>query len=391
MASAPHLAAPAWRREPYRALFSLGAGLAIAAVLPFVSRGAGGGALGLFHPLAQIHGFLSCFLIGFLFTFLPRRTRTPAPGPWEMGAALALPSACVASAWVGRAALAHGLWLVLAAVVLRFTIRRTGAAARPPFPAAFVWVPLSVLAGAAGALLSALAPLVAASSAPAAWSLGRALLAQGFVTGLVLGVGGSLLPALTRGEDAVTVRAQEPGRARRAPGLHGLAALAFFASFPIEALLDARIGMWLRAIAATGALALAAGLRRAPALPGFLWRLVWLAAWLVPLGYWLAALAPSLRTAALHVVFVGGFTLLTLAIAAHVVLSCGGRVPRFQESPWRAATVATLLALAFGARLLAALDRARIPFWLGVAGMAFVAAFFAWAALIRPAHQGVGR
>lgn len=388
MASAPHLAAPAWRREPYRALFSLGAGLAIAAVLPFVSRGAGGGALGLFHPLAQIHGFLSCFLIGFLFTFLPRQTRTPAPDSWEMGAALALPTACVASAWVGRAALAHGLWLVLAAIVVRFTIRRTGAVARPPFHAAFVWVPLSLLAGAAGALLSALAPLVAASSAPAAWSLGRALLAQGFVTGLMLGVGGSLLPGLTRGGDAGSARAPEPGRA---PMLHGLAALAFFGSFPIEALLDARLGMSLRAMAATGALALAAGLRRAPALPGFLRRLVWLAAWLVPLGYWLAALAPSLRTAALHVVFVGGFTLLTLAIAAHVVLSRGGRAPLLQESPWRAATVATLLALAFGARLLAALDRARIPFWLGVAGMAFVGAFFAWAALVRPAHQGVGR
>ena len=72
MAGRPHPAARGWRRESYRALFSLGAALAIFAVLPFVSRGAGGGALGLFHPLAQVEGFLSCFLVGFLFTFVPR-------------------------------------------------------------------------------------------------------------------------------------------------------------------------------------------------------------------------------------------------------------------------------------------------------------------------------
>ena len=386
----PHPAARGWRRESYRAPFALGAALAIFAVLPFVSRGAGGGALGLFHPLAQVEGFLSCFLVGFLFTFVPRWTQTPAPAAWEMAGALALPTACVVSAWAGHGALAHGLWLGLAAVLLQFTIRRVRAArARPPLPAVLVWVPLALLSGASGALLSALAPRLAATSAPGAWIIGRGLLAQGFVAGLVLGVGGILVPQLTRGESIPDVR--DRARLRHTAVLHALAALVFFGSFPVEVLVDARLGMTLRALVATGVLVLAAGIHRAPTLPGVHRQLVWIAAWLVPLGFWLAALAPRLRTAALHVVFVGGFTQLTLALAAHVVLSGGGRAQPLEESAWRARAVAALIALAFGARLLAAIDRSRIPFWLAVAGAAFVAAILAWAALVRPAHQGVGR
>ncbi len=387
MATEPH-APPRWRREPYRVLFPLGAALGSVAVLPFVAGGAGGGALGLFHPLAQIEGFLSCFLTGFLFTFMPRGTGTPAPGPWEMGAALALPPACAASAWAGRGELAHGLWLVLVAGLIRFTVRRARATgARPPWPAAFVWVPLSVLAGVAGALLAALSPLVSETSAPRAWTLGRGLLGQGLVTGLVLGGGATLLPRLARGEAA---DALPPARLRRAAALHAIAALAFFGSFPVEVLYDARLGMVVRALVATLVLVFAAGIHRAPTLPGVPRRLVWTATWLLPVGFWLAALAPRLRTAALHVVFVGGFTQLALAVAAHVVLSRGGRGPALEESPWTAGAVAALLALAFGARLAAAIDLARIPFWLAVAGMAFVGALLAWAALVRPVTTASG-
>ena len=294
MASPPPLAAPGWRRESYRAPFALGAALAIFAVLPFVSRGAGGGALGLFHPLAQVEGFLSCFLVGFLFTFVPRWTQTKAPAAWEMTAALALPAACVVSAWAGRGALAHGLWLGLAAVVLQFTIRRARAARAQPVPAVLVWVPLAILAGAAGALLSALAPLFAATSAPRAWIIGRGLLAQGFVAGLVLGVSGILVPRLTRGESAPDAR--DPARLRHSAVLHALAALAFFGSFPIEVLVDARIGMALRAVVATGVLVLAAGIHRAPTLPGVHRQLLWIAAWLVPRGI----LAGRARAEAAH-------------------------------------------------------------------------------------------
>jgi uncharacterized protein involved in response to NO len=376
----PHLAAPGWRREPYRLLFPVGAGLAVVAVLPFAFRGAGGGALGLFHSVAQVEGFLTSFVVGFLFTFLPRRTETAAPDALEMGAALALPAAAVGSAWIGENVLAHGLWLGLVVVVLGFVAPRLGGAlALRRVPAVFVWVPLALAAGAAGALLVMGSGLAGPGRGPQLWAIGRGLLTQGFVAGLVLGVGGVLLPLLTREEPA---RVIDPARQRGRILLHALGAAAFYGSFPLEILVDQRRGIAIRALVATLVLVLAARIVRPPSVPGLHRRLAWLAAWLVPAGFWMAALLPRLRTAALHVVFVGGFAQLALTVAAHVVLSHGGRPERLRESPIALRVMAALLALAFVGRVLAGVDLARIPEWLAVAGAAFAGAVVAWAALV---------
>ena len=380
--SPSHLAAPAWRRDPYRILFPIGAGLAALASLPFAFRGAGGGALGLFHSVAQIEGFLTSFVVGFLFTFLPRRTRTAAPGPLEMAAAIVVPTAAVSSAWLGNPTLAHGLWVALLLVVLAFAVprlRRTLVSGSAP--AALVWLPVALAAGAVGAGLVMGSGLAGPRSGPALWVIGRGLLTQGFVAGLVLGVGSVLLPQLTRDEPAPSAA---PSRHRRAVALHAVAAAGFYGSFPLEVLGDQRAGVALRALVATLVLLLAARIHRPPSVAGLHRRLAWLAAWLVPAGFWLAALLPRLRTAALHVVFVGGFAQLTLAIGAHVVLSHGGRPERLHRSPLALRLMAALLALAFTGRVLAGVDLARIPEWLAVAGASFTGAVVCWAAAIAP-------
>ncbi|HEY6098751.1 MAG TPA: NnrS family protein, partial [Anaeromyxobacter sp.] len=149
MASPPQGSAPGWRREPYRLLFPLGAALAVVAVLPFPLRGMGGGSLALFHSVAQILGFLTCFVVGFLFTFVPRRTRTAPPDGWEMAVAVAVPPVAVASAWVNAGQTPYVLWLGLVVVAITFTVSRMRApAAGAGAPAVLVWVPLSLAAGA---------------------------------------------------------------------------------------------------------------------------------------------------------------------------------------------------------------------------------------------------
>jgi uncharacterized protein involved in response to NO len=345
-------------------------------------RGAGGGALGLFHSVAQILGFLTCFVVGFLFTFVPRRTATQGPEGWEMAVALTVPPLAVLAAWANAQEMPYLLWLGLVVVVIGFTVTRLrSAAARGAVPAVLVWLPISLAAGAVGAMLVAAAPLFSAG-APRYWAIGRGLLVQGLVAGLVLGVGGLLVPQLTRGE-AVPDLPSAP--ARRVAWRHAGAAALFFASFPFEVLADVRLGIALRAAVATVVLVVAARLHRRPTLPGVHRWLVWLGAWLVPLGFWVAALFPRHRGAALHVVFVGGFAQLALAVATHVALSHGGRPERLSASPRALRVMAVLLAVAFAARILAGVDLAHIPGWLAIAGVAFTGAIASWAIVVVPA------
>src|SRR5690349_4189174 len=135
--SAELASTPTWRREPYLLLFPLGALLAWAGVLPWLLFSLGAtplyrpmieaiGYRAAFHPIAQVEGFLTCFAVGFLFTFIPRRTGTAAPAWWQMAIALAAPVVAVACAWYEKWLAAQIAWLVLIAVLVGFAARRMG-------------------------------------------------------------------------------------------------------------------------------------------------------------------------------------------------------------------------------------------------------------------------
>jgi uncharacterized protein involved in response to NO len=75
---------------------------------------------------------------------------------------------------------------------------------------------------------------------------------------------------------------------------------------------------------------------------------MWSAGWLVVLGLWLAAAFPLQAVGFHHLVFIGGYGLLTLAIATRVVVG-HGRYPATDEgrvlSAWVVVGVALALAL----------------------------------------------
>src|SRR2546430_11968772 len=177
--------APLWRREPYLLFFPLGALLAWAGVLPWLlfSLGATGlygpmfeaiGYRAAFHPVAQVEGFLTCFAVGFLFTFIPRRTGTAPPAAWEMALALAAPVVSVLCAWFERWLPAQISWIALIAVLVGFVVPRARHGARP-IPASFVWVAAGPPMGGAGAPPAGVG---AAVGGPAFWlpRVGRGLL-----------------------------------------------------------------------------------------------------------------------------------------------------------------------------------------------------------------------
>src|SRR2546430_2367146 len=211
--------APLWRREPYLLFFPLGALLAWAGVLPWLLFSLGATRLYLpmfeaigyraaFHPVAQVEGFLTCFAVGFLFTFIPRRTGTAPPAWWQMAVALAAPIVSVVCAWFERWLPAQISWIALIAVLVGFVVPRARRGTRP-IPASFVWVAAGLLMGAAGAVLAGPG---AALGDPPFWlhPARRGLLLPGPFTGLGLGVGGLLFPALTPRLGSATRR--PPGR-----------------------------------------------------------------------------------------------------------------------------------------------------------------------------------
>src|SRR5256885_956833 len=228
--------APLWRREPYRILFPLGVVLAWAGVLHWLlfALGIADEYRSIFHSMAQIQGFIVCFATGFLFTMIPRRTGTAVPAPWQMAVAIGAPIATTLCAWFERWALAQVFWLLLLVVVMGFALRRF----RPgDIPDSFVWVVAALLFGIGGAILAGYG---AATEAMWLHDVGRGIVLQGMMSALVVGVGGFLLPAITRGEPP------PPSRGTR-KALHVTGAVVFLASFALETV-SLRLGFALRAL-----------------------------------------------------------------------------------------------------------------------------------------------
>jgi uncharacterized protein involved in response to NO len=363
------------RREPYRLFFPLGIALTWAAVLHWLLLALGviESYRSIFHAMAQVQGFLTCFAVGFLFTMIPRRTGTAPVAWWQIVPALAAPVALAVCAWYERWAVSQLFWLIEIAVLASFLVPRA-ARGRATLPGSFVWIGLAMLIASAGAVVTGFG---AATGRMWLHDLGREVLLQGMFSSLVLGVGGMLIPIVTRGEP--------PPPARGIPvALHVIAALGYLGSFVLE-LWSIDAGYALRAAICAAVLALGPRAYRPPSLRGFHRWLVWIAAWMLPLGNALAAALPSYRKAALHVMFIGCFATLTFAISIHVALTHGAAAEPLSRAPRRAIVMAGLLATALAARLLVDADFPRRTLWIGIAAALYLASTLAWTALVAPA------
>jgi uncharacterized protein involved in response to NO len=326
--------APASRRidlpAPYRVLFPLGLAFALLGTAPWVVYGLGHGPYpGPLHRALMIQGFEASFVLGFLLTALPGMTHSERCRPAELAAAtlatLMFGVAALAGATVVAQAAFLGALLVLGVVIGRRLPR-----SRIAPPAEMIFVLFGLLAGLAGAVLQLLTALgVAVDPAP---RFGERLVSLGMVLSLVLGVGGMLVPVFIGLSDPLRIpgfaRAHDrPARLRFYAGI--VAALAF--AFVAEAMGHPIVGSATRAVAATVVGVLVWKLVRPPGrreVPA--WAL-WTSGWLVIAGLWLAAAIPARPLAGIHVVFIGGFGMLTMGIATRVVVAHGGHPPAIER------------------------------------------------------------
>jgi hypothetical protein len=81
---------------------------------------------------------------------------------------------------------------------------------------------------------------------------------------------------------------------------------------------------WLRACEGTSLVLINIQPWRTPVVRTTLSWCVWIANWMLIAVLWIVAIAPTYRIDFLHIMFMGAFTLLILAVGTRVVLSHGG-------------------------------------------------------------------
>ena len=356
--------------DPYRIFFPLGIilGALGAAIWPLYYYGVTEGFSGRAHAFVQTDGFLYAFIVGFLLTAIPRFTGTDAPSLRVQYVLAAIIAVSAIAFELQFFAIGHAGFVIAHFTLITLAVRRFKRRQQDP-PATFSLVGLGLLSGALGALINA---GIAWNVVGPFWDLlGKRLLTEGMVLLLVLGVGGFLGPRLLG-------FAQLPqftnAGATLAPDnrvlLYKAAGLAVVISLIGEYGLGFLPLAFLRAAVASAVILSTVRPWRTPSVHTTLAWCVWSAHWLVILAVWLVAIVPRYRIDFLHVLFIGGFTLLILAVGTRVTLSHGGHglAPERKSWPLRIGLVTGLIAM---------LARVGAPF----AGFTYFA-HLAWAALL---------
>jgi len=318
--------------DPYRLFFPLGIvlGVAGASIWPAYALGLTDTYSGRAHAFVQAEGFLYAFVAGFLLTAIPRFTGTAAPGRSAQFALAALLVVASASYELRSFVLGHlafaGAHLTLIVLAARRFLRRQQ---QPPDTFALVGTGI-----ACGALAAFVNTAVSLEVLDPRWDLlGRRLLTEGMVLLLVLGVGGFLGPRLLGFAQMPLVQIGARGPRRRiGPYLAAGVALALTLVFEYGA--DIPQLAYLRAAIGSAILLVTITPWRTPAVRTTLAWCVWTACWLVIAALWLAAIAPAHRIDFLHVLFMGGFTLLILSVGTRVTLSHGGHSLEAERRSW---------------------------------------------------------
>ena len=362
--------------EPYRLCFPLGLlyGV-IGASLWIVAATNGLWYPAVLHRTLMIEGFELSFVVGFLLTALPGLTHSRPTSGAEAGTAFAALALFGVFALLGWHGAAHLCTIVALLSVIVAAARRLPTASQPP-PEEFVHVGLGLLFGLAGAGLLAAEAFGMAPVGPPRFT--SHLLSIGMVLTLVLGVGSLLVPTFIgmRGPLEIIGIAKAHERLPRRL-FHVAIALALLAAFVLEFRDEPVWGARLRAAAASVVVLLAWKLTRGPGRGDRSAWSMWGSGVFLVLGLAVAALGPHWSMAGLHIVFIGGFGLLTFAIATRAVIA-HGKFGLPAEPKVLGAAVVMLLLAALTGRVLAELRPAGALHWYALSASLWVLASAMW-------------
>lgn len=379
------------RREPFRVFFPLGVCFGLLGVSHWLCYAIGltHAYSGFYHATIQVGSYMTCFVFGFLLTALPRFASAPPATNAELltflGFFMAQPLCASLGQWIAAELCFIGLLVTMAVFAGRRFAERASSVGPPT---EFVWIAASLLFGVSGTALLILGQLGAGS-----WTLamGRPMSQQGFLLSIVMGVGGFMAPRLMgRGFPTAPLTTEDAQRVRqRRMQLHVLAAGVLGSTFWMEQAGATRVAYLLRALVVTAELAWTTQWYRPPKVADLYVQFVWVSLWMVVLGLWLAVGLPAYRVAMLHIVFLGGFSLMTFAVGTMVVLSHSGQAPLLRRPLWVLQLTGAMVAAALVFRLVADALPYHFFAWLGIAAVCWSIAGTGWLLFILPriGHQ----
>jgi uncharacterized protein involved in response to NO len=377
--------------EPYRVFFPFGILAGLAGVshwlfyalkwIPEYSM--------LVHSSIQIQVYMGAFVLGFLLTAMPRFASAPAATTAEFSAFFACLILVLGAYLSGHLTLGKFGFILWMLMLVRFAVIRLvlkkSAKIKPPVE--FVWIAAALVHGLTG---TSLLLLQAAGRLPVwATAVGKPMMDQGFLLCVVLGVGsflgprlmGTFSPLLQVGKDS----AEKISRERRGKMLFHLAmAFVLFASFILEGLRRPLEAFALRAVLITAVYFKTKTLVAAPKVRDPFVRLLWFSFWMVWLGHVLAVPFPAFRAVLLHIVFIGGYSLMTFAVGTMVVFSHAGKSELLQKPSWQLNFIAAATAAALGLRVGAIFTPEHYFTALGAASVSWILAALCWLFYILP-------
>ena len=322
--------------DPYRIFFPLGIilGAIGVSIWPLYYYGVTEGYSGRAHAFVQTDGFLYAFIVGFLLTAIPRFTGTEPPSRRVQYVLAAMIAVCALAFEFQLFIAGQTMFVIAHFMLITLAFRRYRGRQQDP-PETFSLVGLGLLSGTLAALINA---GIAWNIVGPFWDpLGKRLLTEGMVLLLVLGIGGFLgprllgfaqLPQFTNIQRGI----EQPGSSK-AP-FYTIAGLVILLSLIAEYGFGLSAMAFVRAAAASIVILSTLQPWRLPAVRTTLSWCVWFAHWFVILAVWIVAIVPRYRIDLLHILFIGGFTLLILAVGTRVTLSHGGYALAKERRSW---------------------------------------------------------
>ena len=325
----------------------------------------------LSHARIMAYGLFGGFIFGFLGTAMPRMLTAKPMRAWEIFPLTLLHVAMVASFALGKIRVGDALFLALLSGFFVFMLPRVKQRQDLP-PPGFILVALALLCVGSGAILSLTEPNSEEVNVFRV-SLQRLLSSQGFILLPILGIGPFLLPRFLGLQSTHDLpESKIPSRVWLKKALVAFATgFLLIGTFFLEAKSWFHTAYALRFVIVVSYFAIEMPFRRAPAMKNALGVAIRAAFVGIAAGFLAVAFFPQYRVGLLHLTLVGGFAVITFAVATRVVFGHSGNLVHLKaRNRW--------LLIAIGLMLFGMATRISGDFWPKILASHYIYGALIW-------------